>query len=699
MRAFKQISVLITQVLLCTFCFSQREKIDSLLNVLSSLNDTARIDCLNELSNLYSEMENKDSAKYFADFAYARAKQLNYIPGIAVALSHKSGIARHFDDDFKGSEALGLEALSWFEKTSNKKGINELYIHLWDAHFSQSKFDEARYYGQKKYEWCKKLNDQPGTLHALLLISFTYYQQGDFENTFYYLQNANEIALQIGDETALMNNLFYFGALYRGIGDNATALTYYKRGFGKDNPELERQRINTNLDIWVKTEFAELLTLQHEYDSAWHYYSLFDTLHIHPKDLRVYHVSVGEYYFIRGEYDKALYSFLKSLPYHQQLNDNSQVIRTELDIAKTYLSLKNDSAALKYGREALDLALQTKARHLIRDAYEILSNAYDHLHQTDSAYGYYRKYITIKEGITNDQVKGKLAAYSYEQKISVLNKEKQLQTVKLQQQSTLKNILVAGVLILLVLGFIVLRNIILKRRNEKLKGEQIQNQLKQKASELEMQALRAQMNPHFIFNSLNSINMFILENNKLQASEYLSKFSKLIRLILQNSQEAFIPLERELESLQLYLELESLRFEQRFEYKINVAGNVDTAMLKVPPLIIQPYAENAIWHGLMHLPDRQAGKKEKGHLEIELYVKEGILFCRITDDGIGRKKANELKSKSASIHKSMGMRITADRIAMIQQQNKTSITITDLVLADGDPGGTEVLIKIPVSYD
>jgi hypothetical protein len=224
-------------------------------------------------------------------------------------------------------------------------------------------------------------------------------------------------------------------------------------------------------------------------------------------------------------------------------------------------------------------------------------------------------------------------------------------------------------------------------------------ELNQKATELKMQVLRSQMNPHFIFNSLNSINMFVLENNKQRASEYLFKFSKLVRLILQNSQEAFIPLERELEALQLYLEMESLRFEQRFEYKITVSDNIDTAMLKVPPLMIQPYAENAIWHGLMHLPDRQAGKKDRGHLEIEIDTKDEILFYKITDDGIGRKKAAELKSKSASRQKSMGMRITAERIIMLQQQNKTSITITDLVLADGNPGGTEVLIKIPVSYD
>jgi len=226
---------------------------------------------------------------------------------------------------------------------------------------------------------------------------------------------------------------------------------------------------------------------------------------------------------------------------------------------------------------------------------------------------------------------------------------------------------------------------------EQSKKEKQIAELKQNASELEMQALRSQMNPHFIFNSLNSINMFILENNKLQASEYLSKFSRLVRLILQNSREAIIPLEKEIESLQLYLELESLRFENKFEYKITVAV-VDAAMLKVPPLIIQPYAENAIWHGLMH-------KKEKGHLHIDILAENEMLYYRVTDDGVGRKKADDLKSKSASAQKSMGMRITADRIAMLQQQNKTSITITDLALPDGSPGGTEVLIKIPVIYD
>jgi LytS/YehU family sensor histidine kinase len=219
-------------------------------------------------------------------------------------------------------------------------------------------------------------------------------------------------------------------------------------------------------------------------------------------------------------------------------------------------------------------------------------------------------------------------------------------------------------------------------------------ELKHKGSELEMQALRAQMNPHFIFNSLNSINNFILQNNRAQASEYLTKFSKLVRLILQNSQASLIPLDSELESLELYLNLEALRFDYHFDYKISVPEDMDISALQVPPLILQPYVENAIWHGLMH-------KEEKGHLDIEVSEEENHLYFKITDNGIGRAQAAALASKSATKHKSMGLRITAHRIAIIQnsQTLESPVTISDLVNTDGSAAGTEVTIKMPLIYD
>jgi ligand-binding sensor domain-containing protein len=211
-----------------------------------------------------------------------------------------------------------------------------------------------------------------------------------------------------------------------------------------------------------------------------------------------------------------------------------------------------------------------------------------------------------------------------------------------------------------------------------------------KLSEMELQTLRAQMNPHFIANSLNSINRFIMSNEPEEASAYLSKFSKLIRLILHNSNAPTVALESELEALQLYLKLEVLRFKGKFTFLVQVGDEVEPAYVEIPPLIIQPYVENAIWHGLMH-------KDGIGHLLIDLKQEHNVLICTIEDDGIGRRRAAELKSKSATRNKSMGMRITAHRLELSNALygKQTKVSILDLVDPSGEPCGTRVELHIP----
>jgi CheY-like chemotaxis protein len=212
--------------------------------------------------------------------------------------------------------------------------------------------------------------------------------------------------------------------------------------------------------------------------------------------------------------------------------------------------------------------------------------------------------------------------------------------------------------------------------------------LKQKASELEMQVLRAQMNPHFIFNCLSSINRFILKNESETASDYLTKFSRLIRMVLNNSNKNLIILEDELEMLRLYLDLEKLRFKNSFDYSITFHNNFDAASIFIPPLLLQPFAENAIWHGLIH-------KEGQGVLEIAFELDNNMLICYITDNGIGRKKAEALKSKSAEKQKSMGMQITADRLALLNKDvEQTTFSVEDLVDAEGRAAGTKVTLKI-----
>ena len=215
---------------------------------------------------------------------------------------------------------------------------------------------------------------------------------------------------------------------------------------------------------------------------------------------------------------------------------------------------------------------------------------------------------------------------------------------------------------------------------------------KQRQAAIEMKALRAQMNPHFIFNSLNSINKYILKSDNINASRYLTRFAKLIRLILDNSNNREIALSDELEALRLYIEMELLRFATRFVYTIEVDENVCADSIQVPPLIIQPYVENAIWHGLLH-------KESGGILSISVRKTEAaMLICTIEDNGIGRARAKALKSKSATTNKSMGITLTEERIVMLNHFTSlnASVEIIDLENEQGEAAGTKVILSLPV---
>jgi len=214
-------------------------------------------------------------------------------------------------------------------------------------------------------------------------------------------------------------------------------------------------------------------------------------------------------------------------------------------------------------------------------------------------------------------------------------------------------------------------------------------ELQRQSAELEMQALRAQMNPHFIFNCLSSINRFILKNESKTASNYLTRFSRLIRMVLMNSQKPLIALEEELQMLRLYLDMERLRFKDSFDYSITFLNTIESDNIFIPPLLLQPFCENAIWHGLMQ-------KEDQGRLDIELSMQNNILNCTITDNGIGRERAEEMKSKSAEKEKSMGLKITAERLALLNRGKgvHTFYEIEDLLGENGNAAGTKVNLRI-----
>ena len=221
------------------------------------------------------------------------------------------------------------------------------------------------------------------------------------------------------------------------------------------------------------------------------------------------------------------------------------------------------------------------------------------------------------------------------------------------------------------------------------KEANLRSEFEYQLADMEMQALRAQMNPHFIFNSLNTIRYFVLNNENEKASDYLGKFSRLLRMVLQNSRENTISLSEELEALRLYLEIEARRFGDSFDYQIEVPDTLDTDGLIVPPLLLQPFVENAIWHGLLH-----STSPEKV-LTIRIMEEEDAYLFLIEDNGIGREKAREMKSKSASRNKSFGMQITNKRVELFNWNFSAQIRIKvdDVVTPEGEVAGTRVEIR------
>lgn len=220
---------------------------------------------------------------------------------------------------------------------------------------------------------------------------------------------------------------------------------------------------------------------------------------------------------------------------------------------------------------------------------------------------------------------------------------------------------------------------------------QLRHREKQKRDTLRQQALRGQMNPHFIFNALNSINYFISNNDRLSANRYISDFSKLIRTVLNNMNEDYVRLSAELESLEDYLEIEHLRFGDKFNYSVNIDQQINTEAWTVSPGFIQPFVENAIWHGVMALEGR------KGTITLNVSMKDTTITCTVDDDGVGRARSEAMKDRNLRGNKSRGIALAMERLRIINSLHATScrIVISDLY-PDRRETGTRVLIEIPV---
>lgn len=394
--------------------------------------------------------------------------------------------------------------------------------------------------------------------------------------------------------------------------------------------------------------------------------------------------SIGQVYIKQEKYSDAKVIIEKALTKALAANDQFYIAASYINLGWVQKEMGNLSASEENLKNGLQVAKQYNLNLSIVEADKHLSDLYNQTKDYQSALQHYKESVAVEETINNDRnlryVNDVIIQYENEAKnneIKALASENQIVKSKLERNkkifwySMLALAIIVGVLIALY-------------RNRQLSQEK-------QILTLEQDMLRSQMNPHFIFNSLNSIKLYIINNEKENAVYYLNKFSKLIRKILVASSEKENSLEDELDTMKLYMNIENIRFSNEIDFEIKVDETINTANIKVPSLVLQPFLENALWHGL-------SSKKEDKKIVLHAYrTQDDFVTISITDNGIGRKQAEKINRDKLLKRKSVGIAITKARLANFSKgyTNDYSIDIEDLYDNQQQPIGTRVIVDIP----
>jgi two-component system sensor histidine kinase YesM len=363
---------------------------------------------------------------------------------------------------------------------------------------------------------------------------------------------------------------------------------------------------------------------------------------------------IAKVYASDNQFDKAIDINEKLLAEAKTKQDFSTQIKQLQSLSTLYFKKEQPNKAITALKEAFVLAMQKGNSAEAKKSLISLTQYYNGKGNNKESLALYDQFIqNFDQLVQSDTTLMDTKAFQVsEDKIRQLEKEKSLKDELITKKNTFNYFLLGSIALLLLLFLWIVKALF---------------SIKTKNKEIALQSLRREMNPHFIFNSLNSVNQFISENKELEANKYLTSYSNLMRNTMENSNKDFITLDNELEQLKKYLELEHLRFQDKFDFKISVDPELDPERTMVPNMIIQPHLENAIWHGLRYLD-------AKGLLQLNVQLTNGKVVIRIEDNGIGLTKSQELKTANQKAHESRGMNNTKERIGLLNELYKKNIT-------------------------
>lgn len=553
---------------------------------------------------------------------------------------------------------------------------------------------------------------------------------GDKMGAINLLKQNSEIAQKTGDPRDLADHYYNIANYYTDLEIRDSAIHYFEKTI-----EIDRIHNNKQGMLYNMHTLLEQYLNDHQEDKA---------LNLCSECIKVGH-ELQEvkglskcYYFqaialrLLGKNVEAMAAITKAIAFDQKKNDLSRIGKYQKVQADILSELGENKAAQDKYKEAIENAQKSQTKEDLADAYlglaEFLCNTNRHqqaIYQIDSAalvieafglnelklllfekyskaysftedfekVAYYQQkqneilsdQIRSQSILATEQSKNAFDLFQMESANRALNAEKELVNIKLQRRNNF--IIFSAITAILVSGLFYFayqaqrQKSLISIQNAKHKEQQLQIQVVEK----ELLALRSQMNPHFLFNSLNSINDYIINEDSRLASRYLAKFSHLMRTILNNSREKLITLEEELKANKLYVEMENLRFSEQFEFEMEVDSNINTQKYLIPSMLIQPYLENAIKHGLRN-------SHKKGKLSLTVLEEKDNLKIIIEDNGVGRAEAERINANKKGRHQSHAMTITSDRIKLLNQIHEMDAKVE--VIDKTNPTGTQIILTI-----
>lgn len=529
-------------------------------------------------------------------------------------------------------------------------------------------------------------NDDKGVADTYVTMATDYYNQGNYAKSEEYLVKAKALYQKLNDKKSLETVTRKLAQSQEKQNKIAPALSNYSMAaqmsyseksktvnsndvarLSSPTPELRAEAIRNNINISKK---------ENDQGNVAEGYSQLADVNIQQKDIykaeenlnNAYQISkkeapqqalainqkLADLYVENKNFDKAIEAKKKVLKENFVKENSQEKVNQIQELADIYIKKNDPKEAVDLLKNAYGIALDKGHTLEAQKSVKKLDSLYAISGNVDASMQLYRDFLSkLPSLVSKDRtlVDNKILEDT-EQRISQLEKEKELKD-ELIRKKNIFNYGLIGVLILLT-GLIVF---IFRT----LKKVQVKNK------KIALQSLRREMNPHFIFNSLNSVNHFIATNNELEANQYLTRFSKLMRGVMENSTDDFIPFQQELDLLQNYLALEKTRFADKFDYEIDVDESLNLQSLQVPGMLVQPFLENAIWHGLRY-------RAEKGFLKLSFEKSEQYLKITIEDNGIGIEESKKQKTRHQKTREGRGMKNTLERIQLLNDLYKKNIT-------------------------